>query len=97
MRHFVPAEPFPPGEYLRDELNARGWTRENLALMLGMSRRQLNNLIAGKTAVTAETASKIGDAFDQDPQLWMNLQTAYELAVAAQEDRKQQSNVVRKS
>ena len=87
MTTFVPAQPFPPGEYLKDELEARGWTHEDLGEITGISRRQIINLIQGKSAITTDTAQTIGAAFGQEPETWMNLQIAYELAVAAKETR----------
>lgn len=87
MTTFVPAEPFPPGEYLQDELDARGWTHDDLASVLSMSRRQVINLIQGKSGITPDTAHALAEAFDQNAQTWMNLQVAYELAVAAQKER----------
>lgn len=89
MAIHVPAEPFPPGEYIQDEIDARGWTHDDLASVLGMSRRQVINLIQGKSGITAETAHALADAFGQDQgaQTWMNLQIAFELAVAAKKER----------
>ncbi|MHC4402326.1 MAG: HigA family addiction module antitoxin [Planctomycetota bacterium] len=87
MTTFVPAEPFPPGEYLKDELDARGWTHEDLATVLGMSRRQVVNLTQGKSGITPDTAHALAEAFGQSAKTWMNLQVSYELALAAQKER----------
>jgi len=84
---FVPAEPFPPAEYLKDELDARCWTHEDLASVLGISRRQVINLVQGKSGITPDMAHALAEAFDQNAQTWMNLQVSYELALAAQEER----------
>ncbi len=87
MNHYVPAEPFHPGEYISDELEARGWTQDDLAEVLGISRRHVINLVTGKSGVTPEIAIALGQAFGQDPKTWMNLQVSYELAQANQKDR----------
>jgi HTH-type transcriptional regulator / antitoxin HigA len=87
MTRFVPAEAIPPGEYLKDELDARGWTQDDLADVTGITRRQIVNLIMGKSGITPETAIALGQALGQDPQTWMHLQVAYELAIAAKDDR----------
>ena len=34
MKERKPAEVFPPGEFLREELEARGWTQGDLASIL---------------------------------------------------------------
>src|SRR5579863_8109858 len=83
----VPVELFPPGEYISDELEARGWTQEDLAEITGISKRQIINLISGKSGITADTAIALAGAFSQEAGTWMGLQTAYELALARKEDR----------
>jgi HTH-type transcriptional regulator/antitoxin HigA len=87
MSGFVAAEAFPPGEYLKDQLEARGWTQDDLADVTGISRRQIINLIAGKSGITLDTAIALAQAFGQDAKTWMHLQVSYELALAANEDR----------
>jgi HTH-type transcriptional regulator / antitoxin HigA len=87
MERFVSAEPFPPGEYIREELEARGWSQEDLAQILGISRRQVANLLSGESSLTPEVAIALGQAFGQEPVTWMNLQVTYELALAAKRER----------
>ena len=41
------AETFPPGEFLREELEARGWSQTELAEIIGRPVRLINELIAG--------------------------------------------------
>ncbi|MDP9236361.1 MAG: HigA family addiction module antitoxin [Chloroflexota bacterium] len=74
-----PAEAFPPGEFLRDELKARDWTQTDLAEILGRPARVVNEIIAGKRAITPETAKGLGDAFDTSAEFWLNLESAYQL------------------
>jgi HTH-type transcriptional regulator / antitoxin HigA len=76
----IPAEVFPPGEFLRDELEARGWTQADLAKILGLPRRLISEIIDGKRAITTETAWGLGDAFGVDSQFWLNLESAYKLS-----------------
>ena len=51
-----PAEVFPPGEFLRDELEERGWSQSDLAEIIGRSTSVVNGIILGKRAITPETA-----------------------------------------
>src|SRR6266404_4569160 len=87
MERRISLEPVHPGEYLADELEARGWTQDDLAEVLGRSRNHINRLVQGKTAVTPESAHELAKAFGTSAELWMNLQVSYELAAAAKENR----------
>jgi len=81
MLNRVPAEVFPPGEFIREELEARGWTQGDLAQIMGRPLRLVNELVAGKKQITPETARGLAKAFgDDDPLYWMNLDSAYRLA-----------------
>jgi HTH-type transcriptional regulator/antitoxin HigA len=87
MPNRAPAEVFPPGEFIRDELEERGWTQGDLAQIMGRPLRLVNELIAGKKQITPETARGLSKAFgDDDPLYWMNLDSAYRLASTAPAD-----------
>ena len=73
------AEAFPPGEYIRDELEARGWTQSDLAEILGRSRPKINELIKGKRAITLRTARELAAAFGTSAEVWLNLETQWQL------------------
>jgi HTH-type transcriptional regulator/antitoxin HigA len=75
----IPAEAFPPGEFIKDELAARGWEQRDLAKIMGRPERLISELVSGKRAVTAETAQQLGEAFGTGAQLWMNLEASYRL------------------
>lgn len=74
------AEVFPPGEFIKEELEARDWAQDDLAEILGRPARLINELIAGKRGITPETAKGLGEAFGTNAQLWMNLESLYRLA-----------------
>lgn len=86
MKERRPAESFPPGEFIRDELEARGWTQEDLAEIMGRDLRLVNEIITGKRTITAETAKGLGEALETSAQYWMNLQAAYQLALNKSRD-----------
>ena len=73
------AEAFPPGEFILDELEARGLSQIELAEIIGCHPTVVNAWIKGKRALTAQTAKQIGDAFGMSPQWWINIQTYYDL------------------
>jgi HTH-type transcriptional regulator/antitoxin HigA len=81
VRTIVPAELFPPGDFIKEELEARGWTQEDLADILGRNPRLVNEIISGRRGITPETAKGLGDAFGTGAQFWMNLESAYRLSL----------------
>src|SRR5579863_9897590 len=79
----VPAEVFPPGDFIRDELEAREWTQADLAQIMGRPLQAVNELISGKKQITPETALGLAKAFgDDDALYWMNLENVYRLSLA---------------
>lgn len=76
----VAAEVFPPGEFLREELEARGWTQAEFAEIIGKDTRLVSEVISGKRAVTPETAIALGQALETGPEVWMNLESQYQLS-----------------
>ena len=80
MNARVPAEVFPPGEFLRDELDAREWSQQELADILGRPPRLISELIAGKRAITPETARGLSEAFGTSAEYWLNLESQYQLS-----------------
>lgn len=54
-----------PGEVIRALLKERGWTQEYLARLMGRYRPEVNNLISGKTGITAETAVALAASFNR--------------------------------
>ena len=80
MNARMPVEVFPPGEFLREELEARGWSQQELADILGRPPRLISELISGKRAVTPETACGLADAFGTSAEYWMNLESQYQLS-----------------
>src|SRR5713226_5225830 len=75
------AEVFSPGEILKEELDARGWTQSDLAEILGRPVNLVNDIISGKRGLTPETAQGLGDAFPgTNAQFWLNLESTYRLS-----------------
>lgn len=75
-----PAEVFSPGEFLRDELEERGWTQSDLAGIVGRPIGTVNEIIKGKRKITPETAQGLSAAFGTSAEFWLNLETAYQLS-----------------
>jgi HTH-type transcriptional regulator/antitoxin HigA len=74
------AETFSPGEYLKDELNARGWTQTQFAKIIGRPIQVVNEIIRERKSITAQTAVAFAAAFGTSAELWMNLEAAWQLS-----------------
>ncbi len=74
--------PTHPGEILREELEERGLLPTHLAHALDVPENRITQIIAGKRGVTGDTALRLGHYFGTGAQIWMNLQSQYELALA---------------
>jgi HTH-type transcriptional regulator/antitoxin HigA len=79
MSQRIPAETFPPGEFIQDELEARGWNQMDLAEIMGRPQKAISDLLLGKVAITAETARQLSGAFGSSAEYWMNLEAAHQL------------------
>ena len=87
MNDRKPAEVFPPGEFIRDELEERGWTQSDLAKIIGRPLPVVNLIISGRKSVTPETAVGLAGAFGTSPEFWLNLETAFQLSKVSVEDQ----------
>jgi plasmid maintenance system antidote protein VapI len=58
-------------------LEARGWTQADLAFILGRPIQSVNEIIAGRKAITPETGKGLADAFGASAEMRMNLEAAY--------------------
>lgn len=75
-----------PGEFIRDELEARGWSQRDLAYILGSPEQAVNMIVSGKRGISPEMARALGDAFDVSAEYFANLQKAFEMSNARAPD-----------
>lgn len=73
------AEVFPPGVFIKEELEARNWSQAELAEIIGRYSGEISDLISGKRGITPEIAKALGSAFGTSAQYWMNLEASYRL------------------
>lgn len=94
MGERIPAEVFPPGEVIGEELDARGWSQVELADIMGRPPRVVSEIISGKRGITPETAKGLGAAFGTGATFWMNLEGSYQLSKTAHDDESVQRRVL---
>ncbi len=64
-----------------------------LARVLRVPPNRVSQILAGKRAVSADTALRLGRYFGTGPALWLNLQQAYELDVAQKTTGRDLTNI----
>ena len=72
------AERFHPGEYVADEIAARGWSLETFCARSGLQRHFAEELLAKQARVTWLVARCLARAFGVDASTWLRLQKAYD-------------------
>lgn len=74
-----------PGTVLRKRfMEPHGLSAEGLATDLRMPVPRLEDILAGQRSIGAEVALRLGRYFGTSPLYWMNLQSRFDLHVAAQ-------------
>jgi addiction module HigA family antidote len=67
-----------PGVYIKAEIEARGWTRVDLARRMECSARTVSDIINGEHGIDAGAAHALAGAFGTSAEMWMNLQAAHD-------------------
>jgi len=73
-----------PGELVRESMEGLGLTVTELAAHLKVTRAALSRVVNGKAAVSPEMALRLAEAFESRAELWMDLQSQYDLWQAKQ-------------
>jgi addiction module HigA family antidote len=81
--------PVHPGRIVRhDCLDPLGLSVVEGARILGVSRQALNNVVNGKSGISAEMAIRLTKAFGSTADTWLRMQVAYDLAQAMKTESK---------
>jgi addiction module HigA family antidote len=75
--------PIPPGEILLEEfMRPNAISQNRLARDIDINPARVNDIVHGRSAVTAAIALRLAKYFGTTPELWMNLQASYDLRLA---------------
>jgi addiction module HigA family antidote len=77
-----------PGGLIGDSLDELSVSIVEAAKALGITRQQLHNLIAGRSAITPEMAVKLEMAIGSTADTWLRMQMNYDLAQVRKRDIK---------
>lgn len=76
--------PVHPGLFLQELMTEYGLTQYALAKTIGVQPIRIGPIVAGKRAITPDTALRLARCFGTDAQSWVNWQAHYDLQVAHQ-------------
>jgi len=79
-------DPIHPGKFLADELEALGMSVPQLAAILHVPANRIYQILKGRRAMTADTALRLSQWLGTSAEMWMNLQTLYELRLAEEQE-----------
>ncbi len=71
-----------PGEILKDELKELGMSVNALAMTLGVPSSRIDQITKCRRGITPDTAIRLAAYFGGSPEFWLNMQTAFDLALA---------------
>ncbi len=75
--------PIHPGEILKEEFMAPLELSANkLAQLLAVPTNRITQIITGKRTISIDTASRLAKCFGTSVELWLGLQSDYEIEVA---------------
>lgn len=74
--------PIHPGELLREDMATLGLSARALADAIAVPHNRISAILRGERAITADTALRLSAYLGTEPEVWMNLQTDYELKKA---------------
>ncbi len=74
-----------PGKILKEELAARGLSATAFGLKLRVPPQRIQEIVAGRRAISPETALRIGRALGTGARIWLAMQQSYDLWKAEQE------------
>lgn len=83
-----------PGEMIKDELKERNMTQKQLSELTGIKPSVLSETINGKRSVSLSVAMALEKALGISAEIWMNLQTQYDIDSANIEERNKQKETV---
>ena len=87
-------KPIHPGKFLADELAELGMTQTALATALHVPPNRISMIVAGKRALTADTALRLSQWLGTSAEMWLNLQKIYELRLAERQAGKEIKNTI---
>lgn len=81
MRPRIPAEVFPPGMFIAEEVEERGWKPEYVSKRLGLSVSEYEQLLTGQIRLDLRLSVLCGALFGVESTFFSNLEMIYRRGV----------------
>lgn len=78
-----------PGAIVAETLRDRGMSQAELARRTGRPLKTINEIVKGKTTITADTAVQLESALGVPARFWLNLQRDYDESLARERRRRE--------
>lgn len=80
-----------PGQILKREMEALNWSQSDLAEIIGMDIKSINQIANNKQSITIDTARLLAKAFSSSPEFWMNLEQNYRLRLKKEDSKESEA------
>lgn len=84
-----PARKFGPGYFIREQMEYRNWTQDDLSEVMGITPKHLNKILQDKQALTIDMSKILAEIFETSPQYWLNLDANYRLWLETEKSEKE--------
>ena len=68
----------PPGDLIQEFLEVQGWSYRELASRLGIAPKYVEELLDGRSAITANTADRLEKVLGHKAEFWLRLEENYQ-------------------
>lgn len=68
---------FHPGYYIKDIIKDMDLTQEEFAIRLGITPKELGELLSGKMKLSTNIATKLSEILGTSVEVWLNLEKSY--------------------
>ena len=82
-----------PGEHIAEELRALHMSAAELARRLRVPTNRVTEIVNGRRSITGDTALRLAHFFGTSAEFWLNLQSLYDIRMAARQHGRQISRL----
>lgn len=79
LKDLKAAKKFGPGYFIKELMDGKSWVQEDLADVLDITPKHLNNILSDKQSLSIEIAEKLSKVFGTSVKFWLNIDTDYRI------------------